>query len=97
MAESSPSTHKAEDCNRGHAYKGLIQAIKSCQTYHDCGSGSHRHTSAQSTHSNKARLNFESKTTIAFYKNSASLYSSDNPILVSQVKQPTVFSSNGSS
>ena len=29
--------------------------------------------------------------TIAFYKNSASLYSSDNPIIVSQVKQPTIF------
>ena len=36
------------------------------------------------------KANFESETTIAFYKNSASLYSSDNPIIVSQVKQPTI-------
>ena len=35
--------------------------------------------------------NFKSETTIAFYKYSVSLYSSDNPTIVSQVKQPTIF------
>ena len=56
MAESSPSTHKAEVAVRGLAYEGLIQTIKSCQTNHDSGSGSHRHTSAQSTHKHQQQL-----------------------------------------